>query len=94
MADLLLHPFLVLPLVASLGGIAAGLVVVRLTGGKAAGGLYGGMIGALGLYHALKEAGWEFAALGPVSLAGSFVEGGIGGALLGAILGFLMKPRA
>lgn len=82
-------------IVSALGGIILGPIVTRLLGGSATVGIVGGILGGVGAHYGADAAG-----IGP--LLGSapammhvqnFLEGAIGGGLLGVIAGVVLKKR-
>ncbi|HPF21844.1 MAG: hypothetical protein R3C08_01305 [Hyphomonas sp.] len=81
--------FLLSVCLASAGGVAAGLSLARLTRGNMTGGLLGGMIGALAAHFAMNPAGADFLP----GMAADILEGAAGGAVLGMVAAFLMKPK-
>lgn len=81
--------------VSALGGTLLGPLVARMLGGSSLGGIAAGAIGG-GLAHF----GADAAGIGPLLGTGvmayvqSFLEGGIGGGLLGVIAGLVTKNKA
>ncbi|MEZ5947020.1 MAG: hypothetical protein R3C13_02755 [Hyphomonas sp.] len=95
LVSILSDPFFQSVLLASVGGVVAGLAIARLSAGNMTGALLGGMIGGLAAHFGLAEAGLDAAALTGMALRclRSLLEGAAGGAALGWAAGFLMKPK-
>ncbi len=82
-------------IVSALGGIILGPIVTRLLGGSAAVGIVGGILGGVGAHYGADAAGIG-ALLGsdPVMMhVQNFLEGAVGGGLLGLIGGAVLKKR-
>jgi len=83
-------------IVSALGGTILGPIVARLVGGSGVGGVVGGIIGGVAAHYGADAAGVG-ALLGESALMGhvqNFLEGGIGGAVLAAIAGFVTRRGA
>ncbi|MFN4225063.1 MAG: hypothetical protein ACK4HR_02010 [Hyphomonas sp.] len=83
-------------LISALGGTVLGPIVSRLVGGSGTGGVLGGIIGGIAAHYGANAAGLG-PLLGDSALMGhiqSFLEGGIGGGILAALAGFVMKKKA
>ena len=82
-------------IVSALGGTVLGPVVARLAGGNMTGGLLGGILGGVAAHFGADAAGLG-PLLGDSALMGhvqSSLEGGIGGGVLAAIAGLVMKNK-
>lgn len=80
-------------IVSALGGTVLGPIVARLMGGSGTGGVVGGILGGVAAHFGADAAG-----LGPLlgdsalmAHIQNFLEGGIGGGILAAIAGLVMK---
>jgi hypothetical protein len=80
-------------IVSALGGVILGPLVARLTGGSGTGGVLGGIVGGVAAHFGANAAG-----LGPLlgdtammAHVQNFLEGGVGGGILAAIAGAVMK---
>lgn len=80
-------------IVSALGGTVLGPIVARLTGGSGTGGVLGGILGGVAAHFGANAAG-----LGPMlgdtammAHVQNFLEGGVGGGILAAIAGAVMK---
>ena len=87
--SILENQFLMSVLLASVAGIAAGLGVARAARGNMTGGLLGGLIGALAVHFAMNPAGADYLP----GIPADFLEGAVGGTVLGAAAAFLMKKK-
>lgn len=83
-------------IVSALGGTVLGPIVARLTGGSGTGGVLGGILGGIAAHYGANAAG-----LGPLlgdsalmAHVQNFLEGGIGGGVLAALAGLVMKNKA
>ena len=76
------------------------LVITRLTGGNATGGLLGGIIGGLAAHYGLDAANVNVlgdpaaGATDIMNIVNNFLEGGVGGGILGTLAGMLMKNKS
>ncbi len=87
-----------IPLVLSaLGGTMIGAMLARLFGGGGTGGVLGGLLGGVAAHYGAAQLALGDALLGStpwmVHLQ-NFLEGGIGGGLLGLAFGLVVKPKA
>lgn len=82
-------------IVSALGGTVLGPIVSRLVGGSGTGGVLGGILGGVAAHYGADAAGLG-PILGDTALMGhiqSFLEGGVGGGVLAAIAGLVMKKK-
>ncbi len=80
-------------IVSALGGTVLGPIVARLMGGSGTGGVIGGILGGVAAHFGADAAGLG-PLLGDSAMMGhiqNFLEGGIGGGILAAIAGLVMK---
>lgn len=82
-------------IVSALGGAVAGPVLSRLLGGSGAMGLIGGILGGVGAHFGADAAGaGQILGSTPTLIhLQNFLEGGIGGGILGLIAGAVSKAR-
>lgn len=89
-----MEPYIPL-IIAALGGTILGPIVTRLLGGRATVGIFGGVVGGIAAHYVA-----DYAGVGP--LLGTdpmlvhiqnFLEGGVGGGILGLVAGLLLKGR-
>jgi hypothetical protein len=80
-------------IISALGGVVIGPLVARLSGGSGAGGVLGGIVGGVAAHFGADAVGLG-RLLGDTALMmhiQNFLEGGIGGGILAAIAGAVMK---
>jgi hypothetical protein len=80
-------------IISALGGVVIGPLVARLSGGSGTGGVLGGIVGGVAAHFGADAAGLG-PLLGDTALMmhiQNFLEGGIGGGILAAIAGAVMK---
>ena len=87
-----MEPYIPL-IISALGGTVLGPIVSRLMGGSGVGGVLGGILGGVAAHFGADAAG-----LGPLlgdtammAHIQNFLEGGIGGGILAAVAGAVMK---
>jgi hypothetical protein len=80
-------------IIAALGGMILGPVVTRLLGGRAVVGIFGGIAGGIAVHYGADAAG-----IGPLLGTSqtmvhiqNFLEGGVGGGILGLIAGLVLR---
>lgn len=89
-----MEPYIPL-IVSALGGAVLGPIIARLLGGSGAMGVVGGILGGIGAHYGAEAAGVGllFGASPMMVHLQNFVEGGIGGGILGLLAGIVLKKR-
>ncbi|KCZ83924.1 hypothetical protein HHI_17508 [Hyphomonas hirschiana VP5] len=82
-------------IVSALGGTILGPVLSKLMGGSGAMGIIGGILGGIGAHYGADAAGaGQMLGSTPMMIhIQNFLEGGIGGGILGLIAGAVSKQR-
>lgn len=89
-----MEPYIPL-IVSALGGAVLGPIIARLLGGSGAMGVVGGILGGIGAHYGAEAAnvGLLLGASPMMVHLQNFVEGGIGGGILGLLAGIVLKKR-
>lgn len=82
-------------IVSALGGTILGPILAKLLGGSGTMGVFGGILGGIGAHYGADAASvGQVLGSSPVMMhLQSFLEGGIGGGILGMLGGALLKKR-
>lgn len=82
-------------IVSALGAVILGPVLSKLLGGSGAMGLIGGILGGIGAHYGADAAGvGQMLGSSPMMIhIQNFLEGGIGGAILGLLAGAVSRAR-
>lgn len=89
-----MEPYIPL-IVSALGGTVLGPILARLLGGSGAMGVVGGILGGVAAHYGAEAAGVGLLfGNSPMMIhLQNFVEGGIGGGILGLLAGAVLKKR-
>lgn len=82
-------------IVSALGGTVLGPIVSKLLGGSGTMGVVGGILGGIGAHYGADAAGVGLLfGSSPIMIhLQNFLEGGVGGGILGLLAGVLLKKR-
>ena len=82
-------------IVSALGGTVLGPIVARFLGGSGMMGVAGGILGGVGAHYGAEAAGVGllFGSSPMMIHLQNFLEGGVGGAILGLLAGAVLKKR-
>ncbi len=82
-------------IVSALGGTVLGPIISKLLGGSGTMGVVGGILGGIGAHYGADAAGVGllFGSSPMMVHLQNFLEGGVGGGILGLLAGVLLKKR-